>query len=79
LSKIAIENDKQALITTHNPAVLDGLNLNDDQQRLFVVKRNDEGHTTVERVTVKPTSNGESLKLSEMWMRGYLGAIPNNF
>ncbi|MEI6410335.1 MAG: AAA family ATPase [Bacteroidota bacterium] len=79
ICEIAIENNKQALITTHHPAVLDGLNLNDDRQRLFVVKRNDEGHTVIERIKVKPTVNGESLKLSEMWMRGYLGAIPTNF
>jgi hypothetical protein len=31
------------LVTTHNPAALDGLNLNDEDQRLFVVYRNDEG------------------------------------
>jgi len=61
------------------PVGINGLNLNDDRQRLFVVKRNDDGHTVVERVKVKPSSNGEELKLSEMWMRGYLGALPNNF
>ncbi len=79
LSEIAIGNGKQALITTHNPAVLDGLNLNDDRQRLFVVRRNDEGHTQVERIKLKPQTNGEQLKLSEMWMRGYLGGLPTNF
>lgn len=79
LSEIAIEKGKQALITTHNPAILDGLNLHDDRQRLFVVKRNDEGHTQVERIKLKPQTNGEQLKLSEMWMRGYLGGLPTNF
>lgn len=79
LSQIAIQNDKQVLITTHNPAVLDGLNLHDDRQRLFVVKRNDEGHTQIERIKLKPNIEGEHLKLSEMWMRGHLGAIPNHF
>jgi AAA15 family ATPase/GTPase len=79
MAELAIAKNKQALITTHNPAVLDGLNLHDDRQRLFVVKRNDEGHTQIERIKLKPDANGEQLKLSELWMRGYLGAIPNHF
>lgn len=79
LAKLSKENNKQALITTHNPAILDGLNLNDDEQRLFVVSRTDEGYTKVERVKVKPNLDNEKYKLSEMWMRGYLGGIPNNF
>ncbi|MFK7903895.1 MAG: AAA family ATPase [Chitinophagales bacterium] len=78
LAELAKTNDKQALITTHNPAILDGLNLNDDDQRLFVVKRSDEGFTKVERIKLKPKSE-EKLKLSEMWMRGYLGGIPQLF
>ena len=79
LSEIAIKNGKQVVITTHNPAILDGLNLHDDRQRLFVVKRNDEGHTKIERIKLKPAINGEQLKLSEMWMRGYIGGLPTNF
>jgi predicted ATPase len=79
LASLANENGKQALVTTHNPAALDGLNLHDDTQRLFVVARNDDGHTTVRRVKVKPEANGQKLKLSEMWMRGLLGAIPTHF
>jgi AAA15 family ATPase/GTPase len=75
------ENDKQSLITTHNPAVLDGLNLHDDEQRLFVVRRNKKGHTTVKRVQLKPDVEvgGHRLKLSELWMRGQLGGLPQNF
>jgi len=79
LAELAKENDKQALITTHNPAILDGLNLNDDEQRLFVVSRSDEGYTKVKRIKVKPEVDGENLKLSEMWMRGHLGGLPQNF
>ncbi|MBP8033873.1 MAG: AAA family ATPase [Bacteroidia bacterium] len=76
LTILSKENDKQVLITTHNPAVLDGLNLNDDEQRLFVVKRSDEGYTKVERIKLKPkTKATEGLKLSELWMRGYLGGL----
>jgi len=78
LIKLAKKYDKQVLITTHNPSILDGINLHDDEQRLFAVERNFKGHTTVERIQIKPDKNvgGQRLKLSELWMRNYLGAIP---
>ncbi len=82
LAELAVKHDKQALITTHNPAILDGLNLHDDEQRLFVVSRNDEGHTVTRRIKLKPEGKGpqgEKLKLSELWMRGALGGIPQKF
>lgn len=82
ICKLAKENDKQLLITTHNPAILDGLNLHDDEIRLFEVSRNKNGHTVTRRIKVKPEhqdSEGRSLKLSELWTRGYLVAISENF
>lgn len=79
LAALAKKHEKQALITTHNPAVLDGLNLFDDEQRLFVVSRSDEGHTRVKRIQLKPQADGEALKLSELWMRGVIGGLPVNF
>ena len=81
IAEIANKNEKQALITTHNPAILDGLNLHDDNQRLFVVSRNKKGHTTVKRIQIKPDVEvgGKKLKLSELWMRNHLGGIPQNF
>lgn len=69
---------KQVLITTHNPAVLDGLNLNDESQRLYVVKRNDNGCTKVERIEDKRGQEGKT-KLSELWMNGIIGGVPSNF
>lgn len=78
LAELAVERKKQALVTTHNPAILDGLNLNDDAQRLFVVYRNDDGHTKVKRVRMKPDA-APGLKLSELWLRGHLGALPLDF
>lgn len=75
LAALSKTHDKQALITTHNPAILDGLNLHDDEQRLFIVSRNDEGHTVTERIRMKPNADGEKFKLSELWMRGYLGSL----
>lgn len=79
LAALAVKHGKQALITTHNPAILDGINLYDDSQRLFVVSRSDEGHTQARRIKLKPEVEGKELKLSEMWMRGVLGGIPTNF
>lgn len=73
------KHDKQAIITTHNPAVLDGLNLHDEEQRLFVVYRNDEGHTLTNRIKLKPDLGEGRFKLSELWMRGHLGGIPKSF
>ncbi|WP_339531537.1 AAA family ATPase [Pseudomonas mucidolens] len=76
LSKLTKKHDKQALLTTHNPAVLDGLNLEDPDQRLFVIYRNPHGCTRIKRVT-KP--KGVELKLSEMFMRGVIGGLPKGF
>ncbi len=79
---LAKEQNKQLLITTHNPAILDGLNLNDDEIRLFEVSRNRSGHTVTRRIEVKPEheqQEGRRLKLSELWTRGYLGAVSENF
>lgn len=83
LIKLTKENGKQAFVTTHNPAILDGLDLRDDKQRLFVVERNEEGATQLRRVGVddlpKPTRSGQTLRLSESFMRGFLGGLPTNF
>jgi len=80
LAKLAKEHNKQAIITTHNPAILDGLDLRDDAQRLFVVSRNRVGKTKIERVENQQImENGTPLKLSEKFMRGYIGGLPKNF
>lgn len=76
LAGLAKTRGKQVLITTHNPAVLDGLNLLDDEQRLFEVYRNSEGHTKTRRIKFKADLDDKKFKLSEMWMKGSLGAIP---
>lgn len=80
LVNLAKTHDKQAIVTTHNPAVLDGLDLNDDDQRLFVVSRNKLGHTKVKRVRKQePLPDQEPVRLSEAFLRGYLGGLPRNF
>ena len=80
LTKLAKKHDKQVIFTTHNPAVLDGLNLNDDEVRLLVVSRNKEGHTKTKRITPTIVPEGEKpVRLSVQFMRGYIGGLPKNF
>jgi predicted ATPase len=71
--------DRQLLFTAHNPTVLDGLDLDDDEVRLFAVERNSEGHTTVRRITLTPELQAlnEEYPLSRLWAMGNLGAVPN--
>ena len=45
--------DKQLFVTSHNPAILDGIDLGDEEQRLFVVSRNKQGHTRCKRIEAK--------------------------
>lgn len=80
LAKLAEKNGKQVILTTHNPAILDGLNLHDDKQRLYVVRRNSEGHTTVNQVKApRPRPEGAPVKLSTAFMSGLLGGLPDHF
>ncbi|MBT2623515.1 AAA family ATPase, partial [Chryseobacterium sp. ISL-6] len=79
LTKLSENNGKQVLITTHNPAILDGLNLFDDNQRLFEVYRDGEGKTKTRRIKFKQDLSDKKFKLSEMWLKGLLGAVPKNF
>lgn len=82
IAELAQKYDKQIFLTTHNPAILDGIDLNDEEQKLFVVSRNKSGHTRMKEITAqdKPkSSNDEPLHLSEAFMRGYLGGLPKGF
>jgi predicted ATPase len=76
LAELAKKYKKQVIVTTQNPAILDGLNLKDNSQRLFVVRRNDEGHTKARRIEYK---SERKLKLSEVWTNGFIGGLPENF
>ncbi|QNX12775.1 ATP-binding protein [Acinetobacter seifertii] len=84
LIKFAKKYDKQVFVTTHNPAILDGLNLYDEEQALFVVSRNSDGHTKLKRMNrdnlpKEILDSSEALRLSEAFIRGYLGGLPKNF
>jgi predicted ATPase len=80
LVALAAEHGKQVIVTTHNPAVLDGLDLHDDEQRLLVIDRNLDGHTKARRIhPPKPLDGDPPVRLSEAFLRGYIGGLPENF
>jgi len=80
LVELAKKYDKQVIFTTHNPAVLDGLDLSDDEQSLFVIYRNVDGHTKARRISApEPLEDDDPVQLSEAFINGYLGGLPNNF
>ncbi|PZU99381.1 MAG: chromosome segregation protein SMC [Pseudanabaena sp.] len=80
LVELAKKYDKQVIFTTHNPAILDGLDLNDDEQRLFVIYRNMDGHTQAKQIApLEPLDDGEIVPLSEAFINGYIGGLPKNF
>jgi predicted ATPase len=76
LTKLAKKHKKQVIVTTQNPAILDGLNLKDDNHRLFVISRNSDGHTRAERIYY---NENRTMKLSELWTKGFIGGLPENF
>ncbi len=74
------DTPRQILLTTHNPLVLDGLQLQDDRVRLFTVSRTSSGRTSVRRVEIdegllKRAKDGWSL--SRLWVMGHLGGVPD--
>lgn len=80
LVELARRHDKQVIFTTHNPAVLDGIDLGKDEQRLFVTERGKDGATRVRRIHApKPLDGDPPVLLSEAFVRGYLGGLPKNF
>jgi energy-coupling factor transporter ATP-binding protein EcfA2 len=75
LVELAKKYDKQLFLITHNPATLDGIDVSDEDQKLFVVSRKCKGQTTVREFTsdrMPKTDNGEFMMLSEAMIRGYI-------
>lgn len=73
----------QVFLTSHNPTSLDAFDLFDDDQRVFVVARNQDGHTTVTRLKPRPGMSKEDWfqakngrNLSQLWLDGEIsGAL----
>lgn len=76
LTLLAKKHGKQIIATTHNPSVLDGLDIMGEDHELLVVRRNIDGHTKVNSVDTKGKLN---MTLSEAWLKGFIGGLPDNF
>lgn len=75
-----LNGDRQWLLTAHNPAILDGIPLDDPEIRLFTVDRASNGHTVVKRIDLNAAlakRPSEEWTLARMWMNGLLGGVPN--
>lgn len=83
LADKAKKHNKQVFLSTHNPAVLDGIDLLDPEETIFVIDRKYNGETRLRELTgkniPKPRKDGEKIHLSEAFLRGYLGGLPSNF
>ena len=77
-NKLSQKHDKQVILTTHNPAILDGMDLNDKDQKLFVVFRNMNGITKLKRIDNKSFNTNGNIRLSEAFVRGYIGGLNEN-
>jgi predicted ATPase len=74
LAELSRKHDKQVLVAVHGPATLDGLDLRDEEQRLFSVYRNRHGHTRARRLVLPAPVEGEMpIRLSEAYLLGAIG------
>lgn len=76
LTALAKKHGKQIIATTHNPSVLDGLDIMGEDHELLVVRRSIDGYTKVNNVETKGMLN---MSLSEAWLKGFIGGLPDNF
>lgn len=78
--------NKQVLLTTHNPTTLDAVDIFNPDHRLFVVSRGEDGQTLIkpilppEKMTKSEWENKHfGLKLSEIWLSGAFGGMATGF
>ena len=75
-SQLIIESGKTVFMTTHNPLVLDGLNLADDRIRLFAINKNKHGYAELNRIQISQELLETGQSLSRLWINGLLGGVP---
>jgi hypothetical protein len=78
--EISEKNEKQIILFTHQPNVLDALDLTNDAHRLFVLGFRLDNSCQVTRIQpMRPLPGKEPVRLSEAFMRGYIGGLPEGF
>jgi hypothetical protein len=75
-SELILSTEKTVFLTTHNPLVLDGLDIQNEDIRLFTMDRNREGHAQIRRIKVEQSLIDENQPLSRLWVNGRLGGVP---
>jgi energy-coupling factor transporter ATP-binding protein EcfA2 len=78
---VTVDRNRQLLLTSHNPLVLDGLPLQNNDVRLFTVERSRQGKTVVGRVVVDEQllqAADDGIPLSQQWVMGTFGGVPSN-
>lgn len=78
ICNLMIRQQKTVFLTTHNPLALDGLDLSNDNIRLFALDRSPRtGHVSINRIM----ATGELIKaeqsLSQLWTSGRIGGTPD--
>ncbi len=76
-SQLILESGRTVFMTTHNPLVLDGLDLCNDDIRLFAVNRNKDGYVVIDRIQVSKQLLESGQPLSRLWINGRLGGVPD--
>jgi hypothetical protein len=76
-----IAAERVVFLTSHNPLVLDGLDLSNPKIRLFAVERDMSGATRLEQVKVDAElielGREGNYTLSQLWVMGRLGGVPH--
>ena len=67
-SQLVLESKRTVFMTTHNPLVLDGLDLCNDDIRLFSVSRNKDGYAVIDRIQVSKELLDLGQPLSRLWI-----------
>ncbi|NCC96688.1 MAG: hypothetical protein EOM02_07585 [Synergistales bacterium] len=82
-SSLLDDQGKQLFMTTHNPTTLDGIDLFNENHRLFVVERDKKGFTEVHRIKPPEGMTKEEwrekfrgIPLSQIWLSGAFGGFP---
>jgi len=76
--ELILEMDKTVFLTTHNPLVLDSLNLTDSRIRLFTTERSHKtGEVKLQRIEINQDLLAADMPLSRLWTSGMIGGLPN--